>query len=168
MKIDEWVLIEEFPDYEINRSGVVRNRKTRKIKNPTPMKGMYPKVSLQKGHKQYARNVHVLLARAFIPNPMGKPEVNHIDGNKSNNNLDNLEWVTRSENMVHARRTGLHKSDGDKPVSQYTRDGEYVASYKSISEASRKTGVDISGISRVARGKRYCHTAGGYVWKWAK
>lgn len=57
--------------------------------------------------KKYRRYVHRLVADAFIPNPDGKPEVNHIDGNKRNNCVDNLEWVTRSENCAHACRTGL-------------------------------------------------------------
>lgn len=160
----EWVVIEEFPDYEINRDGVVRNRKSGRLKYAT--QDRYSEMSFQKDRKQYIKHIHVLLARAFIPNPMDKPEVNHIDGNKNNNSLDNLEWVTRRENNLHARRTGLHKSDGDKAVSQYTKEGQYVASFKSISEASRKTGIGISGISSVARGQKYCHTAGGYVWKW--
>lgn len=69
----------------------------------------YPRVNLYEGTKQYTRTVHRLVAQAFIPNPENKLEVNHIDGNKENNNIDNLEWVTSSENQKHAFSIGLQK-----------------------------------------------------------
>ena len=83
--MSEWVVIEEFPDYEINREGIVRNRKSGRLKYAT--QDRYSEMSFQKDRKQYIKHIHVLLARAFIPNPMDKPEVNHIDGNKNNNSL---------------------------------------------------------------------------------
>lgn len=67
----------------------------------------YKKVELYKDGKRKGFKVHRLVAIAFIPNPDNKPEVNHIDGNKINNNIDNLEWVTSSENSIHAYETGL-------------------------------------------------------------
>ena len=67
----------------------------------------YKKVELYKDGKRKSFKVHRLVAIAFIPNPDNKPEVNHIDGNKINNNIDNLEWVTSSENSIHAYETGL-------------------------------------------------------------
>ena len=67
----------------------------------------YKKVELYKDGKRKSFKVHRLVAIAFIPNPDNKPEVNHIDGNKINNNIDNLEWVTSSENTIHAYETGL-------------------------------------------------------------
>lgn len=71
-------------------------------------------VNLSKNNKCRNFFVHTLVARAFIPNPENKPEVNHIDGNKKNNCVENLEWVTESENHLHAYKTGLRKRSNSK------------------------------------------------------
>lgn len=164
----DWVAIEEFPNYEITRSGMIRNKTTNKIKKISKGYRGYPVVSLRKDGKMYLRTIHILLARTFIPNPENKPEINHIDGDKTNYKLENLEWVTRKENDNHARITGLHKSDGDKPVLQYTKDMKFIRRYKSASEAARVTGFNRSGISNVARGRKRCKTCHGYIWKYEK
>lgn len=67
----------------------------------------YKRVTLCKNSITKRFVIHRLVALAFIPNPFNKPQVNHIDGNPSNNNMENLEWCTQSENMKHAFRTGL-------------------------------------------------------------
>lgn len=164
----EWVTIEEFPNYQITKDGKIRNKSTQKIRKNSLGHLGYPVVSLRKNGKMYLRTIHILLARTFIPNPENKPEVNHIDGNKANYKLENLEWVTRKENDNHARRTGLHKSDGDKPVLQYTKDMNFIRRYKSASEAARVTGFSRSQISNVARGQKRCKTCHGYIWKYEK
>ena len=105
-----------------------------------------------------------MLARTFIDNPENKPQVNHIDGNKENYALDNLEWCTSKENMMHAREHGLHVSDGDKRTAQLTMNGDIVAVFKSASEASRSTGIQRCNISSVARGNTRNKSAGGYRW----
>lgn len=162
----EWTDIPDFPNYEIMQNGLVRNKTSGIIKHPSMGHRGYPVHSLRKDGRMYLRTVHILLARAFIPNPENKPEVNHIDGDKTNYDLSNLEWCTRWENDNHARRTGLHKSDGDKEVAQYTRDGRLIAIYKSASSASRATGVGRSNICNVANRRAKCKTAKGYVWRW--
>lgn len=70
----------------------------------------YPVIILRKDLKRKSVKIHRLVATAFIPNPEGKLQVNHKDGNKSNNNLTNLEWVSNSENQRHAVQIGLKKS----------------------------------------------------------
>ena len=168
-----WVILQEFPDYSISKSGFIKNNKTGHIKHPSIGARGYPVVSLQKDGKQYLRTIHILLGRTFIynDNPKEKTQINHIDGNKENFNLSNLEWVTPQENIIHARKTGLHISDGDKAVIQLSKDGEIIAEYKSASEASRQTGIGRANICNVCRhyvskeGKRYL-TAGGYKWEW--
>lgn len=72
----------------------------------------YYRVVLSQNQQSKSITVHRLVANAFVPNPKNKPCVNHIDGNKLNNNPNNLEWVTQSENMLHAYKTGLIKKDG--------------------------------------------------------
>lgn len=67
----------------------------------------YKQVQIMRGGKRYTRYVHRLVAECFLENPRNLPEVNHKDGNKENNAVENLEWVTRSENMLHSYRTGL-------------------------------------------------------------
>lgn len=168
-----WVILQEFPDYSISKSGLIKNNKTGRIKYPSIGAKGYPVVSLQKDGKQYLRTIHILLGRTFIynDNPQEKTQINHIDGNKENFNLSNLEWVTPQENVIHARKTGLHTSDGDKAVIQLSKDGKIIAEYKSASEASRQTGINRGNICKVSNhyiskeGKRSL-TAGGYKWEW--
>ncbi len=99
--------IENFQEYVINNLGEVR--KDKKIINPSILGSGYYYIRLRKNLKRVSR----LVAESFIPNPLNKPQVNHIDGNKLNNNASNLEWVTRSENMKHAYNNGLCKAGGE-------------------------------------------------------
>lgn len=162
---DEWVTIDEFPNYEITIDGKIRHKTKKKIRQTPVGKRGYPVVSLKKDGKLYLRTVHSLLGKTFIPNPGHLPEINHIDGNKLNFDINNLEWCTQRENNIHARRTGLHKTDGDIPVSAYLN-GVKIATFKSMSEAHRQTGANRSAIGKVAAGLPKYKTAGGYEWKY--
>lgn len=94
--------------YTIRDDGVIASRFGRVIK-PQVSRNGYIRVELWENGKGRKHLVHRLLAQAFIPNPHAKPQVNHIDGNKANNALHNLEWVTQSENQTHAYRAGLQR-----------------------------------------------------------
>lgn len=100
---------------------------------PTLDKYGYLKIKLSIKGKTYYRTIHRLVAETFIPNPNNLPQVNHIDGNKLNNDVSNLEWVTPKENTLHAYLTGLHK--GVKTKVLLKRDKE-IKFFDSIEKAS--------------------------------
>lgn len=114
----------------------------------------YKQVRLCKDKKYKNFSVHRLVAKAFIPNTEEKEQVNHINGIKSDNRLDNLEWCTQSENQIHAYRTGLQKpifgrkSLLSKPVNQFDLKGNFIKKFCSMMEAERETGIEHSNISR--------------------
>lgn len=104
---EEWKQIKDFPNYEISNTGKIRNQNKKELK-PFNQNNGYVQVQLYKDSFNKRFLVHRLVAKAFIPNNENKKYVNHIDGNKHNNCITNLEWVTNSENILHARRTGLN------------------------------------------------------------
>ena len=105
MNKEKWRLI--FDDYYISNLGRVYSLKTNKMLTAIDNGKGYLSVPIRLNGKQKRCYVHRLVAKAFIPNPDNLPQVNHIDGNKSNNNVNNLEWVTRKENTQHALKNGL-------------------------------------------------------------
>lgn len=110
--------------------------------------------------------VHRLVAQAFIPNPNNYSQVNHIDGNKQNNCISNLEWCDNDFNMNHAKINGLldkRTNNNKKPIKQYNLDGEFIARWDSAEDAYRKLNICSSHIRDCCRGER--KTAGGYIWR---
>lgn len=112
--------------------------------------------------------VHRVVAQAFIPNIENKPQVNHKDGNKLNNCVNNLEWVTSKENINHAVKhnlidvkKNLKNFEGIK-VNQI-HDGRIINTFNTVSEASKITGINRTGIQKVLRGIQ--KTSGGYYWE---
>ena len=171
-------IIKNYPAYKITDSGKVLTcfkPKTSIMTNEwRELKQIYDKtcgymvVTLCKGHNQGRQNkrVHRLLMEAFIPNPNNYPHINHIDGNKLNNSLSNLEWCTALENRQHAVRTGLAKPTlcCTKAVMQFDLQGNFITEFFSLHEANRVTGICWQNIYKVCQGKR--KTAGGYKWKY--
>lgn len=116
-------------------------------------------------------SIHRLVATAFIPNPNGLSEVNHIDEDKTNNTATNLEWVTRLENVNYGTaktRRAKKAVNGKKSVAiqQFTKDGELVKTYPSLAEAQRQTGFAKANICRCAQGSGQYSHAYGYVWRY--
>jgi hypothetical protein len=126
----------------------------------------YFKVWLSKGSKKTPFFVHRLVATMFLPNPSGLPVVNHIDGNKQNNSITNLEWCTISDNTKHAFRIGLRQpGDGGMSKPVYSIDpftNAVVKRYPSLSEAGRELGTSVENISMAANG--VTKTAKGLKW----
>lgn len=121
----------------------------------------YYVVNLRKNHICNVYPVHRLVAETFIDNPHGFPTVNHKDGNKHNNNVANLEWVSYSKNNIHALKNGLRIPRGTR-IRQMDFDGSIVAEFKSVSEASRNTGIGRAVISHCVNGR--IKSAGGFLW----
>ena len=95
------------PFFGITEDGRAMNLKTQKWISINDNGHGYKQISVTVKGKRYVRYIHRLVAECFIPNPENLPQVNHLDGNKANNSADNLEWVSISENLKHAYRTGL-------------------------------------------------------------
>lgn len=140
--------------YEVSDTGLVRNKVSGKILKPGRNSRGYLLVNLYKDGICKSKSIHRLVAETFIPNPNHYPQVNHIDENKTNNNVDNLEWCTRQYNIDYSQ---------SKPVCQYALDGRLLNTYKSVCEASRQTGISQGDISNCCLG-RY-KSAGGFIWK---
>ena len=104
------MLISDFEYYDVTQDGKVINLRTGRILKPDLIWDGYERVTLSQNGKLKRFRVHRLVADAFIPNPFNLPFVNHIDGNKRNNKIDNLEWVSCKDNTIHAFDNGLRPS----------------------------------------------------------
>lgn len=135
-----WEKIDGYNYHSVSDNGEVRNDKTNNILKQWSATGNYMYVALCEDGDRKTKRVHRLVAETFVPNPNGKSQVNHIDGNKHNNCANNLEWVTPSENMNHAYRTGLQRKVCKGKVKSVVclNDGKH---FNTISEASEHYGV---------------------------
>ena len=150
-------------DYSVSTEGVVRKDTTDYILSQSSQQD-YKFVTLLIAGQQKRMRVHRMVAETFLDNPEKKPYVNHINGNRGDNNVENLEWVTPSENTQHAVETGLFASGRARPVIQYSLDGMQMATFESASEAARQTGGSQSKITMCCRRQR--QTANDYQWRY--
>lgn len=122
--------------YEVSSLGRVRNRKGKVLKSDLRLKTGYRYVVLCVDKKKFHANIHRLVAKAFIPNPDGLPIINHINEDRADNRVENLEWCDRSYNAtVSTKFKNLYKK-----VVQKTLDGLFVAVYANIHDAAKAIG----------------------------
>lgn len=182
--------------YQVSNTGLIKRlagscptAHTDRIVKATDNGTGYWKIALCKNNIQRQYLVHRIVAQAFIPNPNNYDFVNHKDENKKNNNVDNLEWCTKSYNAIYYlnfdenRKIEYGKRFGGKSpmlervprkylwrVIQKTKDGSVVGIYDNTSQASIRTGIEIGNITRVCKAnmdknRKRINTSNGFVWE---
>ena len=172
----QWVKLAEYPQYRISKDGRIYSER---IKNVIDLKyacGYYRLPLKNKNGEMKNISIHRLVAMAYIPNPDNLPIVNHIDGDKLNNKIENLEWATYKTNAKHAKELGLVGTGGRKgvrhiknspfaiKVGKYTLEDSLIRVYDSISQAAKDTGTPEAHIIKVCQGKQ--KFTQGYKWKY--
>lgn len=161
MNEEIWKDIPEYDGYQASNTGFVKslnykNTGKEKILKVWINNRGYHLITLCKNGKPKNELLHRIIAKTFIKNPNNYTEINHIDENKSNNHVNNLEWCNRQYNCEYSL---------SKCVLQLTKDNKLLAVYHSIKEAERQTGFNHTNISACCRGK--LKTLGGCIWRYA-
>lgn len=185
---EEWRTIKGYEGkYEVSNLGNVRSldRELKVVRHGKEMiihrKGQIIKPKIKRGylvvhlysqieHKEKTIPIHRLVAQTFISNPENKPQVNHKDENKRNNNVENLEWCSCEYNINYGTRTkrsSISHTNGkkSKKVIQYTKNMEFVKEFPSLQEVKRQLGFDPTNVSRCAKNNSINRTYKGYKWK---
>lgn len=153
--------------YQVSNLGRVKSLKHSKegklLKGRVTGKG-YLSVVLFRNSVRKSNSIHRLVAQAFIPNPENKPEVNHIDEDKTNNNIDNLDWSTPKENSNHGTRNDRIAETKSIPIIVININTGEVEEFYGISECARQLGLHKQNITSVLKGKR--KQTGGYTFKY--
>ena len=142
MEYEYWRTIPSFPVYSASNLGRIRNDRTGRIMHVYMNPRGYLSLSLRRDNTQVMASVHRLVAEAFLGGPHPDFDVNHIDGDKTNNVLENLEWCTRGENIRHAISTGLRQG----PRRMAVRIEETGDEFDSIRACAAYLGVDVSSV----------------------
>ena len=184
-----WRDVEGYDNYLVSSQGNVKSKERFSSHMPRPghkksvllnqhvgTRRGYALIKIYKKGIFKSASVHRLVAKAFLPNPKNKPQVNHINSIRHDNRVENLEWVTVSENIIHGYKFGdmvspctmKNKFGKDHPASkailQMNDDGDLISEFIGIGYASRTTGIVQSSISNCCLGK--LKHAGGFVWKY--
>lgn len=180
--IEQWRAVPSYPDYEVSTFGNVRTVIERKFSykyfpagthiSAVKSQNGYLRVAFRVGAgEQELKLVHRLVAITFMPNPENKPQVNHMDGNKENNNIQNLEWVTAKENTAHADLNGLRSY----PTGEFREDVVYSAElvnkvlhmyffdFKLASEIETELSLPKSYAPLIIKGKRWVEVYSNFI-----
>lgn len=158
----EWKIIPDYPDYAVCSSGQIVNLKTNKLRKFSNHKG-YSQCMVRRDGKSYNRFVHRLVANAFLPKPLNGQIIDHINGIRNDNRVENLRWCTINENL-HFLLAVKNREYLRKHCSQYNIDGTYITSFKSIFEASKILNLNSGSINNCCIGRKL--TCGGFQWKY--
>lgn len=164
--MEEWKIINDTTNYEISNSGRVRNIKTGRILKGRLSKSGYLQVNLttKETLKQKNYYIHRLVAIYFIENPENKREVNHKNGDKINNHVENLEWVTSSENQKHKHSILKKNKTSQRRIGKFDKNDILLEEYSSILEAAKSFGKSRVNIDNALQKKQ--KTAYGFIWKY--
>lgn len=148
--------------YLVNRAGEIMRASTGKLLKPATGTNGYLRLTLRLRGKSIGFSVHRLVASAFLPNPVGHAVVNHLNGIKTDNRPENLEWCSYRENSIHANRTGLTPGppawakgkfgaahNRSKQVYAYAMGGGLVGTYGSGNEAARQLGITPAAVAKL-------------------
>ena len=173
--MEHWKAIDGYEGlYQVSNLGRVKSLKCgkEKILKPGKNTGGYLHVDLYKDGHEKTVKIHRLVAEAFIPNPNNLDTINHKDEDKTNNTVSNLEWMSQKDNINYGTRNkrlseaNINHPSLSKQVQMFDKKtGELLATFPSIREAERVTGINKGHISQCCNGKR--KSAGGYVWRYA-
>lgn len=165
--IEEWKDIKGYEGlYQVSNLGRVKSLKRGSIRFGTLTHENYLRLKLYKDGTYKNKNVHRLVAETFIPNPENKPTVNHIDEDKTNNMVSNLEWATIKENLNHGTRNIRASISKQKKIKAINiANGEYNV-YNSLGECIKQLGISQTQFYRYNNGKR--KHVGGYVFEYSK
>lgn len=160
--IEEWREVRDFENhYEVSNLGRLRSIITsqgtyrKRMKKPSLDRNGYENTKLYKNNIAYCKLIHRLVAEAFIPNPEHKLTVNHIDGIKSNNHVNNLEWNTYSENHIHAFNIGLKSREACKQRMLGTKSKDSKSKYHNVSyDNTRKKWIASIKINKKTTGNK--------------
>ena len=155
-----WVPAKDLPMYEVSNEGDIRNIKTGRILRQQLNARGYPTLTVRKDKQQLTKTVHRIIADSFFDGDHDELDVNHKDGNKTNNYVSNLEWCTRQENIRHAFDTGLKKPSRQIKI-RVVETGE---EFESIRECGRVLGVNQSDICKCLNNR--ARTCGGYHYEY--
>lgn len=162
----EWKTVKEYDHYEVNQYGQIRHKTRKHILKPRKNNGGYLYVCFKINGKNKNFAVHRIVANAFIPNPNNCLEVNHKDYDRTNNCVDNLEWMDSSENKDHAMKKKENRTVRGKQVAQYSKDNELITIYPTVTEAAKSLKCSVSALSNCCLGRT--KTSQGFIWRFVE